>query len=335
MTDRAELTRRSALATFGAGTALAASGTLLGAGTTPALANVPPVGKQAPGFYRQKLGDMEVTMITDGARTMMMPENFVRNIARDEASKALEAAYMSSSRMTVPYNPVLINTGGKLVLVDTGNGQGDAKGDVGHLLPNLAAAGVDPKQINMVVLTHFHGDHINGLRLADGSLAFPNAEVKAPAAEYAFWMSDENMAKAPDAMKGAFNNVRRVFKDLGDRLTRYEMDKDLAPGITPFATHGHTPGHTSLALQSGNARLLIQGDVTNIPALFLRNPGWHVMFDMDAARAEETRRRFYDRAAADKVLVGGFHFPFPALGHVEKDGANQFRLVPAMWSSTL
>jgi glyoxylase-like metal-dependent hydrolase (beta-lactamase superfamily II) len=335
MTIGSKLTRRSALATLGAGAATAAVGPDMAGTFSPALANTTPASKQAPGFYRQKVGDMEVTMITDGARTMTMPENFVRNIPRDEAGKALEAAYMSASSITVPYNPVIVKTGGKIVLIDTGNGQGDQKGEVGHLLPNMAAAGIDPKQIDMVVLTHFHGDHINGLRLADGSLAFPNAEVKAPAAEYAFWMSDENLAKAPDAMKGAFNNVRRVFKDLGDRVARYEMDKEVASGITPFATHGHTPGHSSLALQSGNARLLIQGDVTNIPALFLRNPGWHVMFDMDAARAEETRRRFYDRAVADKVLVGGFHFPFPALGYVEKDGANNFRLVPTMWNSTL
>lgn len=320
-------TRRGAIATLAA----AAAAPVL---ADAARAAAPIVGKQAAGVYRNKLGDMEITMVTDGARTMAMPENFVRNVARDEAGKMLEPA-MSAARMTVPYNPILVNTGGKLVLVDTGNGQGDPKGEVGLLLPNMAAAGVDPKQVDVVVLTHFHGDHINGLRMADGALAFPNAEVKAPAAEYAFWMSDENMAKAPEAMKGAFNNVRRIFKDMGDRLTRYEMDKEVAPGMTPFATPGHTPGHTSLALQSGNARMFIQGDVTNIPALFLRNPGWHVMFDMDAAKAEETRRRFYDRAAADKVLVGGFHFPFPALGYVEKDGANNFRLTPIVWNTTL
>ncbi|MDB5643051.1 MAG: hypothetical protein JWN07_2368 [Hyphomicrobiales bacterium] len=323
-----DTTRRGALATLGA----AAATSIL---APAAFAAAPIAGKQAAGVYRNRIGDMEITIVTDGARTMAMPDTFVRNVAKEEVGKALEASAMSAARMTVPYNPMLVNTGGKLVLVDTGNGQGDAKGEVGLLLPNMTAAGVDPKQVDIVVITHFHGDHILGLRMADGSLAFPNAEVKVPAAEYAFWMSDDNMAKAPDAMKGAFALVRRIFKDMGDRLTQYAMDKEVAPGMTPFATPGHTPGHTSLALQSGNSRMLLQGDVTNIPALFLRNPGWHVMFDMDAAKAEETRRRFYDRASADKVLVGGFHFPFPALGYVEKDGASNFRLVPVVWNTTL
>ena len=321
-----EITRRGALGTLAAGAALAAQ---------PAFAAAPIVGKQAAGVYRNKIGDMEVTIVTDGARTFPMPETFVRNVAKDEVGKSLEASAMSLARMTVPYNPMLINTGGKLVLVDTGNGEGDTKGEVGYLLPNMAAAGVDAKQVDVVVITHFHGDHILGLRRADGTLAFPNAEVKVPAAEWAFWMNDENMNKAPDAMKGAFQLVRKIFANMGDRLTQYEMDKEVVSGITPFATPGHTPGHTSLALQSGNARMIVQGDVTNIPALFLRNPGWHVMFDMDAAKAEETRRRFYDRASADKTLIGGFHFPFPALGYVEKDGANNFKLVPVVWNTTL
>lgn len=321
-----EITRRDALGTLAAGAALAAA---------PAFAAAPIVGKQAAGVYRNKIGDMEVTIVTDGARTFPMPETFVRNVAKEEVGKSLEASAMSLARMTVPYNPMLINTGGKLVLVDTGNGEGDTKGEVGYLLPNMAAAGVDPKQVDVVVITHFHGDHIMGLRRADGALAFPNAEVKVPAAEWAFWMNDENMAKAPDAMKGAFAGVRKAFDKMGDRLTHYEMDKDVAPGLTPFATHGHTPGHTSFALQSGKDKLIIQSDVTNNPALFLRNPGWHVMYDMNPQQAEATRRAFFDRAAADKTLIAGFHYPFPSLGYVEKDGANNFRLVPASWQTKI
>ena len=122
---------------------------------------------------------------------------------------------------------------------------------------------------------------------------------------------------------------------MGDRLTKYEMDKEVVAGLTPFATHGHTPGHTSYALQSGAKKLIIQSDVTNNPALFLRNPGWHVMYDMNPQQAEATRRAFFDRASADKTLIAGFHYPFPSLGYVEKDGANNFRLVPASWKTTI
>jgi len=251
-----------------------------------------------------------------------------------EVEAALAVSHLPTDKMTVFFNPMMLNTSGKLVLIDTGNGP-NPSGAVGQLMSNMNAAGVEAKAVDMVVISHFHGDHINGLRLADSSLAFPNAEVKVPAAEWAFWMNDENMAKAPDAMKGAFANVRKAFDKMGDRLTQYEMDKDVAPGLTPFATHGHTPGHTSFALQSGKDRLIIQSDVTNNPALFLRNPGWHVMYDMNPQQAEATRRAFFDRAAADKTLIAGFHYPFPSLGYVEKDGANNFRLVPATWQTKI
>jgi glyoxylase-like metal-dependent hydrolase (beta-lactamase superfamily II) len=324
-----DTTRRGALATLGAGAALAVSPAWISAS-----AAVPPVGKATPGFYRHKIGDIEVTQLADGTAQFPLADTFVRNVARADVEAALAASHLPTDKMTVFFNPMMLNTSGKLVLIDTGNAP-NPSGAVGQLMSNMNAAGVEAKAVDMVVISHFHGDHINGLRLADGSLAFPNAEVKVPAAEWAFWMNDENMAKAPDAMKGAFANVRKAFDKMGDRLTQYVMDKDVAPGLTPFATHGHTPGHTSFALQSGKDRLIIQSDVTNNPALFLRNPGWHVMYDMNPQQAEATRRAFFDRAAADKTLIAGFHYPFPSLGYVEKDGANNFRLVPATWQTKI
>lgn len=324
-------TRRGALASLGAGAALATAGPGL---IAPAQASSQPVGKATPSFYRHKVGDIEVTQIADGARSFPLADNFVRNVPKAEVEAALAAAYLPTDKMTVFFNPMMLNAGGKVILIDTGNGP-DPTGVVGQTIPNMQAAGVDPKNVDMVVISHFHGDHIAGLRLADGSLAFPNAEVKVPAAEWAFWMSDENMAKAPDAMKGAFQLVRKIFDKMGDRLSHYEMDKEIVAGLTPFATPGHTPGHTSYTLQSGKDRLIIQSDVTNNPALFLRNPGWHVMYDMDPQKAEATRRAFFDRAAADKTLIAGFHYPFPSLGYVEKDGASNFRLVPAPWKTSI
>jgi glyoxylase-like metal-dependent hydrolase (beta-lactamase superfamily II) len=166
------------LQALGAGAALAATSA---AGIGPALAAAPPVGKQAPGVYRQKIGDIEVTSVTDGARSFPLADNFVRNAPRAEVNAALEAAYMPADRMTIVFNPMVLNTGGKLVVIDTGNGP-DPKGEVGQFIPNMTAGGIDPKTVDMVVISHFHGDHINGLRLADGSLAFANAEVKVPAA---------------------------------------------------------------------------------------------------------------------------------------------------------
>ena len=141
------------------------------------------------------------------------------------------------------------------------------------------------------------------------------------AAEWAYWMSDENMSKAPEGMmKTFFGATRKAFAGLAAKVTKYEWDKEVAPGITSIAAPGHTPGHSAFAIASGSGRLLVQSDITNFPELFLRNPDWHIMFDMDPLVSVQTRRKFHDMVAAEKALIAGFHFFFPSLGHVEKDG---------------
>jgi glyoxylase-like metal-dependent hydrolase (beta-lactamase superfamily II) len=263
-------------------------------------------------------------------------QGLVRNISQEQALAAAEAAYMPKGMVRVPFNPQLINTGSKLVLIDCGLGSVPIP-SAGHTMRNLLAAGVDPKQVDIVLMSHLHPDHTNGIKAADGSLAFPNAEIMVPALDWAFWMSDENAAKAEsDAMmKGYFANVRRVYNGVpADRITKYAWGKEVAPGITAVDSSGHTPGHTSFVVASGNSRILIQSDVTNFPEFFLRNPGWHVAFDVDPQKAEATRRKFHDMAAAEKALVVGFHFSFPSLGYVEKDGTG-YRLVPVPWNPVL
>ena len=181
-----------------------------------------------------------------------------------------------------------------------------------------------------------HPDHTNGIRAADGSIAFPNAEIMVPAKDWEFWMSDENAAKAESngMMKNYFANVKKTFAGIESKVTKYEWDKEVAPGITSIAAPGHTPGHSAFAIASGNARVLLQSDVTNIPEFFLRNPDWHVVFDVDADAAQVTRHKFYDMAAAEKATVVGFHFTFPSIGHVEKDGTG-YRLVPVAWNPVI
>ena len=260
-------------------------------------------------------------------------------LPKDEALAAAEAAYMPKGMVTVPFNPQLINTGKKLILIDAGNGVANfepSKGAVGRTLQNLAAAGVDPKNIDVVLLSHLHPDHTNGIRAADGSMAFPNAEIMVPSVDWAFWTSDENTAKAQsnEMMKNYFANVKKTYAGIESKVTKYEWGKEVAPGITSISTPGHTPGHTSFAVASGNAKILIQSDVTNIPELFLRNPDWHVAFDVDGDLAQQTRHKFYDMAAAEKMTVVGFHFTFPSVGHVEKDG-NKYRLIPSAWNPTI
>jgi glyoxylase-like metal-dependent hydrolase (beta-lactamase superfamily II) len=327
------VTRRSVLTTAIAGCAVSVLRPF--EATAPAHAAVPATGKQAPGFYRYKVGSFECTSVHDGARTFPMPESFVRNVSKEQALAAAEAAYMPKGMVTVPFNPQIINTGSKLVLIDTGYGPGIAP-SVGLLPTGMAAAGIDPGAIDVVILSHLHPDHINGVKTADGKVAFPNAEIMAPALDWTFWMSEENAAKAESnpMMKAYFANVRKILSDLAGKITKYEWGKEVAPGITALDAPGHTPGHTAFAVSSGSSKILIQSDVTNIPELFLRNPDCHVMFDVDPQQAAATRHKFYDMAAAEKALIVGFHFPFPSLGHVEKDGAG-YRLVPVAWSPVI
>jgi glyoxylase-like metal-dependent hydrolase (beta-lactamase superfamily II) len=301
---------------------------------TPARATAPLAGKQAPSFYRSKLGDFEVTVVNDGARAIPLPASFVRNVPNEQVLAAAEAAYMPKGSIIAPFNPIVVNTGAKLVLIDTGYGPGIAP-TVGLLPLTLAAAGIDPKAIDVVLISHMHGDHILGLKTPDGALAFPNAEIKVPAVDWTFWMSDDNMSKAPEGFqKASFGFNRKIFSNLADKVTHYDWGKEVAPGITAVEASGHTPGHTAFVIASGSGRLFFQGDVSNVPDLFLRNPDWHVMFDSEPEKAAQTRRRIYDMASADKLLVSGYHFPFPGLGYIEKAGTG-YRLVPAAWNPVI
>jgi glyoxylase-like metal-dependent hydrolase (beta-lactamase superfamily II) len=293
-----------------------------------AKADVPPV--KSTGIFSYKVGDYEIVQLRDGARTFLMPDTFIVNVSKDKAIEAAAAAYIPNGQVTIPFSPMIINTGSKLIAIDTGNGLGafaSSKGVVGQARANMEAAGIDPKQIDIVVISHFHGDHIGGLKNADGSPAFPNAEIKVPAVEAAFWADDGNQSKANGFNKAQFPNVKKMMEGL--KVTPYEADKEVAPGITSMFTPGHTPGHMSFVVASGSSRILVQSDVTNIPSFFLRNPDWQVMFDNDPTIAITTRHKVYDMAAAEKMLVTGYHFPFPCVGHVEKDGSG-YRLVPAV-----
>jgi glyoxylase-like metal-dependent hydrolase (beta-lactamase superfamily II) len=326
-----ELARRDLMA--GAATALAVTAaaplTMTAAGAAAPLA-----GKQAPNFYRFQLGDFEVTVLSDGARAIPMPPQFVRNVSNDKVLAEAEAAYMPKGTVFAPFNPMVVNTGAKLVLIDTGYGPGIAP-TVGLLPTTMAAAGIDPKTIDIVLISHLHGDHTLGLKNPDGSLAFANAEIKVPSVDWTYWMSDENMEKAPAGFqKASFGFNRKIFSDMKDKVTRYDWGKEVAPGITALETAGHTPGHSSFAIQSGSSKLFFQGDVCNVPDLFLRYPDWQVMFDSDPEKSVVTRRRVFDMAATDKLLTAGYHFPFPGIGYIDKAGSG-YSFVPASWNPTL
>src|ERR1700737_307460 len=328
-----ELTRRHALA---GAAALAASPLLPNA---PAKAAAPLADKQAPSFYRYKVGDIQVNAVFDGSTTFDLADNFVLNAKKDEVNAALDKAFLPKDKMTLLFTPLAINTGGKTVVIDTGMGGGAlaaSKGANGQFATNLAAAGIDPKSVDMVVISHFHGDHVNGLLAADGTPAFPNAEVLVPATEWKFWMDDGEMSRAPAGrMQGLFKNNRNIFEAaLKKKVTPYEWGKEVAPGLLAVETVGHTPGHTSYVLSSGSGKVFVQSDVTNNPNPFATTPRWHAFFDQDGDMAEKTRRRVYDMVVAEKLQVQGFHYPFPGLGNVVKDG-DGYRVVSAPWNPTI
>jgi glyoxylase-like metal-dependent hydrolase (beta-lactamase superfamily II) len=321
--------------------ALAAATGLPLAGSSRAAA--PLAGQQAPGFYRYQVGDFEVSVISDGALRFPV-EGFVTNASTDQVKAALTAAFRSTDGLTVPFTPIVVNTGPKLILIDTGLGDAAVertKGTAGQFAANLKAAGFDRGDVDAVVISHFHVDHVDGLLTADNKPAFPNAEIFVPAAELKYWMDDGEMSRAPKGrIEGLFKNTRRIIGALGGKVTPFEAGKEvvpgneIVPGLTAVATPGHSVGHTSFVLASGGKSVFVQGDVAHIPVLFVENPSWHAAIDQDPVMAEATRRKIYDMLVAEKMLVQGFHYPFPALAHVEKT-ASGYREVLVPWNPNI
>ncbi|MDC6166939.1 MBL fold metallo-hydrolase [Paucibacter sp. XJ19-41] len=309
------LNRRSFLGAGLATTAVYSAGSFI-----PVWAqNAPNLGMPSianPGFLKTKVGDVEVIALLDGVTRRPLGEEFVKNAPLAEVRALLASQGLGTDYIDVPYTPFLIVAGGRRILMDTGLGEFGGP-TTGKLLEQLRAAGFQPGDIDTVLISHYHGDHINGLRNKAGDYVFPKAKVMVPAAEHAFWMDDAKMAAAPEGMKGAFNNVRRTFAQMpAEMLQRFEAGTEVAPGIRSIAAYGHTPGHTLFQLQSAGQSFFYVADLTNVPALFARNPDWAVTFDMDAEAARKVRREMFQRIVDNQALLGGFHFPFPALGRM-------------------
>ena len=313
-----ELSRRNLLA----GSAAAAT-------LSPAFAAAPLAGRQGDGIYRYRLGSYELTALYDGTWFRKIDDKFVKNATAAEVDKALTDAFLTPGIVPTSFTALLVNTGSKLILIDAGTG-GQFGPTTGHMAGALAAAGVKPADIDTILISHFHPDHINGIKDKDGRKVFANAEILVPAPEWAYWMDDARMNAAPQAVKPSFLNVRRIFADIAGETKRFEPGGEVAPGIVSVAAYGHTPGHTAYAIVSGNQSMMVLGDVTNHPWLFARHPHWQGAFDVDGDLAVATRRRMLDRVAADKMLVQGYHFPFPASGFVAKT-ASGYEVVPVMW----
>ena len=294
-----------------------------------ACAAAPAAGQQAPTLYRYKIGSYELTALSDGLWERPIDDKFVRNADPADVRKALTDAFLPTDRLPIPFTALLVNTGAKLVLIDTGSG-GQIATTAGMLNANLAAAGITPEQIDIILISHFHPDHINGIKTKDDDLVFPKAEIKVPEGEWNFWMDESLPGRASDAIKGYVLNARRIFRNIAKDVTRFLPGADLAPGIMSIPAAGHTPGHSAFAVSSGNDSVLVLSDTSNHPKLFVRHPEWQPVLDMDGDAAVAVRKRLLDRAAADRMLVQGYHFPFPGGGHIVRSGTG-FELVPTEW----
>jgi glyoxylase-like metal-dependent hydrolase (beta-lactamase superfamily II) len=301
------------------------------AALAPALAHSPQTGKQAqPGFYRFKLGTMEITVVSDG--TLAFPAETLWGDRAEDARGLLTSTFQTSRPVGLQINTILVNTGEKLVLIDAGCGVDKFQKTTGGLVGNLAAAGYSPDDIDMILLTHAHFDHLWGISdHENASLVFPSAEFVASETEVAFWSAPDLVGKLSPAQKPLVTQAN--LKLASPRLRLIKAGAEVAPGVTTFDTAGHTPGHMSVHISSGREELLLSGDVVVNSAVSFLHPEWPFGFDLDVPLATKARMAFLDRAAADKTLVGSYHLPFPGFGHVVREESG-YRWLPADWQWT-
>lgn len=280
-----------------------------------------------PGVLRWSLGDVTVTVINDGWFEGSL--GLVTGISADEAG-SLQASGFRAQAPRITVNAFLVmGAARKPVLIDSGYGAFRPVDTLGRLQSALALAGVAPGEIETVLVSHLHPDHIGGLLTESGGAAFPNAELVLQEAEAAHWLPDEALSRAPDGAKPYFENARKAVSAYGDRVRRVNGG-EVAPGITAVPLPGHTPGHCGFRIDSGARSLLMWTDIVHLPAIQFKRPEAGVAFDSDGAQAQATRKRILDEVASDRTFIAGAHLEFPALGYVARDGAG-YAFVPELW----
>ena len=291
-------------------------------------AAAPMAGTNAPAFSRMMLGAFEVTVLGDG--TVDLPVDQLLSAKPEQTKRTLAAAFLPAPLET-SVNAYLINTGSKLVLIDTGAGAFFGP-TLGKLLGNLKAAGYKADQVDEIYLTHMHPDHLGGL-VADNLAVFANAVVRADQRDAGYWLSEERLAQAPAAARGFFLNARAALGPYvaAGRFAPFSGERMLLPGIRATASYGHTPGHISYLLESEGKKLLLVGDLMHVAAVQLDQPGVTIAFDVDAKAAAATRSKAFRQAAREGTLVGVSHFQFPGLGHLRAD-VGGFRWVPVNYT---
>jgi glyoxylase-like metal-dependent hydrolase (beta-lactamase superfamily II) len=279
-----------------------------------------------PGFHRYKIGDAECIALYDGVWEKAHDKTFFSNATVAETKQALAAAGFTTRFVTIPITAYVIRLGGKLVLCDAGGGDQvqaynrKSRFTSGRMLANMRAAGIDPAQIETILISHFHPDHIFGLLEKNTNApVFPHAEIIVSAAEYKWWTDQSLICRLPAARRPLAQRIQAVIPSWKNVLP-VEGEDEVVPGISFVSAPGHTPGHTAFHISSGKDQLMISSDAAYVPALCATHPGWHGAFDQDGALAEASRRKLLDRVVADGMMICGSHFPWPGLCRIARDG---------------
>ena len=298
--------------------------------TAASFAAGPMIKTQAPAYYRMMLGDFEVTAISDG--TVKLPVKDLLNAPAAKIDAALKKNFMAYPVET-SVNAYLINTGSKLVLVDTG-AAGLFGPTLGNMLTNLKASGYQPEQVDEIYITHMHPDHVGGL-MNGTALAFPNATLRLDKADSDFWLSEANMKAAPKDSQGFFQGAMASVNPYvaAGKLKTFVGSTELVPGIKAIATHGHTAGHTVYAVESKGQKLMLWGDLMHVAAVQFDDPSVTIKFDSETKAAAKERAKAYADAAKNGYLVAGSHIAFPGMGYLRKAAGKGYIWVPVNYSS--
>jgi glyoxylase-like metal-dependent hydrolase (beta-lactamase superfamily II) len=290
-------------------------------------AEVPKVDTQVPGYYRHQLGQFEITALYDGA--IELDTKLLHNTTATDLNRLLARMFVGNPKMQTAVNAYLINTGDHLVLVDTGAAKLFGP-SLGYIVENMKAAGYEPAQVDTVIITHMHPDHIGGIGDADGQSVFPKAQIMVSQVDSDFWLSQAIADASPTNLQPFFKMARdsaAPYLTSGQWKT-FSEGSVLVPGIQAVKANGHTPGHTAYAVESEGQKLLIWGDLVHAHAVQFARPGVSIEFDIDQKQAIATRRSIMKAMAASKSLVAGMHLPFPGIGHVRAEGKGSYSWVP-------